>query len=128
MDNLIKSLAVLLSLSIASGCATTSFSYAKDGSVVKKFAGTVISVNDRNIYGSLCWSLNPLPFTCPVESVGLAVKLVLSTGETFEIVQPKSTRYTLKANDRVYYIVDRGRVWAQPIDYPLPAELAAASQ
>ena len=121
IHQVMKSLLAVAVLLIA-GCATTGYNYARDPSMVKKFEGTVVSVNDRNIYNGTCWSLNPLPFTCPVESVGLAVKMVLSTGETLEIVQPKSAHYTLKPNDRIFYVVDQGRVWAQPIGYPLPPE------
>ena len=124
-QKVVKSIIAIAVLSIA-GCATTGFNYAKDPTMIKKFEGTVISVADRNIYDGTCWSLNPLPFTCPVQSVGLAVKMVLSDGETFEIVQPKSTHYTLKPNDRIYYIVVQGKVWAQPKDYPLPQDFTAS--
>ena len=122
---LIRRALVVAAILAVAGCATVGYSYAKNPNMVKKWNGTVISAKKRNIYDGRCWSLNPLPFTCPVESVGVAVKVVLSDGQKVQIVQPKSTHYAVKPNERVYYIVDQGRVWVQPMNYPLPPDFTA---
>jgi len=109
----------LLSLN---GCMTTGYSTAKNPDMVRKFDVTIIEIAPQNIYNSLGVSLvGPL---APVEHVGEKVRFKDATGAEATIVQPKSSRYELHAGDKAIYIVDRGQVWIQPTDYPLPPEFS----
>lgn len=107
-----------------SGCVTVGYSYAKDPNLVKKWNATIVSIEDQNIYNSTgaAW-VGPL---ATVESVGQKVEFVTEAGEKVSIVQPKVKEYTLTAGEHIVYIVDRGHVWVQPVDYPLPPDFAAA--
>jgi len=56
-------------------------------------------------------------------SRGERVKLINSTGTVREIVQAVPDRYELRRGQRVFLVADHGRLWVQPVDYPLPLEL-----
>ena len=106
-----------------SGCMTVGYSYARDPNMIRKWNGTVVSVDVQNIYNATGVALiGPL---APVEAKGLKVSMVLEDGENVTIIQPQNPHYTLKAGEQIVYIADQGRVWAQPVDYPLPTDFAA---
>lgn len=124
-------LALLISLD---GCTTTGYHHAKDPNLVRKWDVTVTSVAPQNIYNSLGASLvGPL---ASVDAVGVRVAFITAAkGEKIEIVQPADNgflhlsqvrRFDLKAGQSAVYIVDRGQVWVQPTDFPLPHEFDAA--
>ena len=106
-----------------SGCITTGYSYAKNPNIVHKWDATITSVEKQNIYNSTgaAW-VGPL---AKVEAVGLKVSLVTDDGQHVTEVQPQNSNYTLTAGEHVIYIVDYGRIWAQPINYPLPPDFTA---
>src|SRR5271169_5302755 len=108
-------LAVLPGLS---GCMTTGYSTAKDPNLVKKWNVTIIEIEPQNIYNSLGVSLLG-PFAA-VEHVGEKITFLDPTGAQVTIVQPKSNHYQLHPGDEAVYIMDRGQVWVQPTNYPLP--------
>jgi len=120
--------ALLISLD---GCTTTGYHHAKDPNLVKKWNVTVTSVAPQNIYNTLGASLvGPL---ASVDAIGVRVSFITDKGEKLEIVQPADNgflhlsqvqRFNLKAGQSGVYLVDRGQVWVQPTDYPLPAEFA----
>jgi hypothetical protein len=123
--------ALLISLD---GCTTTGYHHAKDPNLVHKWDVTVTAVSPQNIYNTLGASLvGPL---ASVESVGVRVSFITAEkGEKVEIVQPADNgflhlsqvrRFELKAGQSAIYIVDRGQVWVQPTDFPLPPEVNAA--
>lgn len=121
-----KFIALIPFVAIA-GCATpVGYSYAKDPNMVKKWDATIISIQDQNIYNSTgaAW----VGSLATVESVGQKVEIVAADGSKASIIQPKSDKYTLSAGEHVYYIVDQGRVWVQPTDYPLPPDLNTPAQ
>ena len=110
-------LAVLVGIS---GCMTTGYSTARNPNLVKKFDVTIIEIEKQNIYNALGVSLvGPL---ASVEHVGEKVTFLDATGAKVSIVQPKSNLYELHPAQKAVYIVDRGQVWVQPADYPLPPE------
>jgi hypothetical protein len=49
--------------------------------------------------------------------------LINSTETIREIVQPVPDHYELHRGQRVFLVADHGRLWVQPLDYPLPLEL-----
>jgi hypothetical protein len=114
------SLALLAGLG---GCMTVGYSTARDPNMVHKWDVTIIEVEPQNIYNALAVSLvGPLAAISP-QNKGQRVKFLdIETGKQAEIVQPLSNRYELKAGQRAIYIADRGQVWIQPVDYPLPPE------
>jgi len=107
-----------------SGCITTGYSYAKNPNIVHKWDATIVSVEKQNIYNSTgaAW-VGPL---AKVEAVGLKVTLITDDGQHITEVQPQNQNYTFNAGQHVIYIVDYGRVWAQPVDYPLPPDFKTA--
>lgn len=123
----VAGLALLISFG---GCTTTGYNYARDPHMVHKWNVTVTEVTPQNIYNALGASLvGPL---ASVESVGLRVSFITAEkGEKVEIVQPadngflhlaEDKRFNLKAGQNAVYIIDRGQVWVQPTDFPLPAD------
>lgn len=106
-------LAVLLS-----ACVTVGYSYARDPSAHEAFHGTVTAVDNQNIYSAAgaAW----VGALAKVEAVGLKVSMVMDDGEKVTVVQPKDPSYALHVGDHIYYIADKGRVWAQPDNLPLP--------
>jgi len=129
MKNLVSCLVIFSTLLFA-GCTTTGYHTARDKNLVQKWEVTVIAVSAQNIYNSLGASLvGPL---ASVESVGLRVKFTDAAGNTAEIVQPANNAFLhfpevksfdLQPNQKAYYIADRGQVWVQPLNFPLPPEL-----
>ena len=107
-----------------SGCMTIGYSTAKDPNMVKKFDVTIVEIQPQNIYNAVGVALvGPL---ASVEHVGEKVTFIDSAGAKVTIVQPKSNLYELHPADKAVYIVDRGQVWIQPKDYPLPPEFNVA--
>jgi hypothetical protein len=105
-----------------SGCMTVGYSTAKDPNMVKKWDVTITDVQPENIYNALAVSLvGPLAAVSP-EHKGQKVTFTDSSGATASIVQPLSNLYELHPGQKAVYIVDRGQVWVQPTDYPLPPE------
>ena len=114
-----------------SGCTTTGYHHAKNANQVSKWNVTVNSVSAQNIYNHLGASLvGPL---ASVDAVGLRVNFTDATGHEIEIVQPADNSFlhfsevkafSLKPGQAAVYIVDRGQVWVQPLDYPLPSEFS----
>lgn len=125
-------LVLLISLD---GCTTTGYHHANNPNLVKKWNVTVTEVSPQNIYNSMGASL--VGALAKVEAVGHRVSFITDKGEKVEIVQPADNgflhlsevkRFELKAGQSGIYIVDRGQVWVQPTDFPLPAEFATESQ
>ena len=114
----------LVALAGLSGCMTVGYSTAKDPNMVHKWPITIVGIEQQNIYNAMGVSLVG-PFAS-VEHVGQKITFIDPTGKQVTIVQPLSNRYELKPGQRAVYIVDRGQVWVQPTDYPLPPEFAAA--
>jgi hypothetical protein len=110
-------------LSALAGCMTVGYSTARDPNMVHKWDVTIVEVEPQNIYNALAVSIvGPLAAISP-QNKGQRVKFLdTETGKQAEIVQPLSNRYELKAGQRAVYIADRGQVWIQPVDYPLPPE------
>ncbi len=50
------------------------------------------------------------------------------TGTKVSIVQPSTDRYELHPGQKAVYVVDRGHVWVQPQDFPLPPDFADSSK
>ena len=74
------------------------------------------------------WNIEPEEVCNPAgitltPSRGQRVKLINSTGTVREIVQAVPDRYELRRGQPVFLIADHGRLWVQPVDYPLPLEL-----
>ena len=111
----------LLLVFLLSACVTVGYSYARDPNAHQAWHGTVIAVEDQNIYNSegASW----VGTLAKVEAVGLKVSMVMDDGEKLTIVQPKDPSYTLHVGDHIYYIADKGRVWAQPDTLPLPPDV-----
>jgi hypothetical protein len=105
------------------GCQTVGYSSARDPTLVRKWQVTITEVESNYcIYNALGASLvGPL---APCEHRGQRVTFTDDAGAKASIVQPTPSRYQLKAGDHAVYIVDRGQVWVQPTDYPLPPEFA----
>ena len=112
------------SVTSLNGCATTGYSYVKDRSLVKKWDGTVIAVEPQNIYNraEAMW-VGPL---ASVEAKGWKVTFVFDNGQKVTIVQPSSTEYELRSGQRAVYIADKGKLWVQPADFPLPPDFTAS--
>ena len=101
-------------------CMTVGYSTATDSTMVRKWDVTVIELAPEQIYNALGASLIG-PFA-PVEHEGLRVTFIDASGAKASIVQPATKLYELHAGQKAVYIVDRGQVWVQPADYPLPPE------
>jgi hypothetical protein len=118
--------ALLLGMVLASlaGCMTTGYSTAKDPDMVRRFDVTIVEIEPQNIYNATAvfW-LGPF---ASVEHKGQKITFIDAIGEKQTIVQPMSSLYELKAGQPAVYVVDRGEVWVQPTDYPLPAEFNTA--
>ncbi|MGC2520886.1 MAG: hypothetical protein WA373_17475 [Burkholderiales bacterium] len=107
-----------------SGCMTVGYSTAKDPNRVSKWNVTIVEIEPQKIYNAMgvAW-VGPF---ANVEHIGQKITFIDSTGAKVTIVQPISNRYELKAGQPAVYIVDRGQVWVQPTDYPLPPEFNTA--
>lgn len=74
------------------------------------------------------WNVEPEEMCNPggitlAPSRGQRVKLINDTGTVREIVQAVPDRYELRRGQHVFLVADHGRLWVQPVDYPLPLEL-----
>lgn len=116
----------MLPLVFISGCMTVGYSTARDPNMVRKFDVTIIEIEPQNIYNALGASLVG-PFAS-VEHKGQKITFMDATGTKVSIVQPISDRYVLHPTEQAVYIVDRGQIWIQPKDYPLPPEFAPVVQ
>ena len=116
----------LLPLLLVSGCMTVGYHYAKDPNMVRKWDVTVVSVESQNIYNStgVFW-VGPF---ASVEAKGWRVTFLDETSHKVTIVQPSSNRYELRPGQRAVYVVDRGQVWVQPTDFPLPSDFGEAAR
>lgn len=114
----------LMALAGLSGCMTVGYSTAKDSNMVRKWDVTIIEIEPQNIYNAMGVALVG-PFAS-VEHKGQKITFLDSTGAKASIVQPISNRYELHPAEKAVFIVDRGQVWVQPTDYPLPPEFNAA--
>lgn len=112
------------SVTSLNGCVTTGYHYAKDKNLVKKWDATVISVEPQNIYkaSEAIW----VGTFATVEAKGWKVTFVTNSGEKVTIVQPSSTQYELRSGQRAVYIVDKGKLWVQPADFPLPPDFTGS--
>ena len=132
MERLIKIAALVVGLwavLMMEGCTTIGYHHAKDPNLVKKWDVTVTQVSKQNIYNALGASLvGPL---ASVDAVGLRVDFITTKGEKVEIVQPSDNsflhfsevkKFNLLAGQQAVYLIDRGQVWVQPVDFPLPTE------
>ena len=105
---------------------TVGYSTARDSNMVKKFDVTITDVQPQNIYNPLAVSLvGPLAAVSP-DHKGQKVTFTDGTGAKVIIVQPLSNLYELHVGQKAVYIVDRGQVWVQPADYPLPPEFTTS--
>jgi len=79
-----------------------------------------MSVEPENIYNAneAIW----VGSLASVEAKGWKVTFVTDRGEKVTIVQPSNTQYNLGSGQRAVYIVDKGKVWVQPADFPLPPD------
>jgi len=115
-----KTIIAVLFLSL-SGCMTVGYHYAKDPLMVAKYDVTVLSIKPQKIRSSVGVALvGPL---AKVNAIGWKVKFVDAAGKTFDIVQPRSDQYEITVGQQAYYVINRGQVWVQPKDYPLPPGL-----
>ena len=110
---------ILLS-GVQAGCMTVGYSYAKDPKVIGNWEVTITKLEPQNIYNAagVFW-VGPF---AKVESRGQRIGILDATGKSAEIVQPLSDRYELHVGEKARYIANRGQVWVQPLDYPLPPE------
>jgi hypothetical protein len=109
---------VVCGLGLLAGCMVpVSYSYAKNPNVISAWHGTVLSVHKSGIY-------NPTA----AEWVGtlggpaakaVRVKVILDNGLHENILQAPNPSYTLHKNEPILYVLDAGRVWVQPANYPL---------
>jgi hypothetical protein len=65
---------------------------------------------------------NPAGITL-APSRGERVSVTDSTGSRREIVQAVPDQYQPHAGEHVLLVADHGRLWVQPVDFPLPPEL-----
>lgn len=93
-------------------CIETS---ARETEVVAKWEFTIWKIEPEEVCNPAGITLSP--------SRGERVKLINSTGAVREIVQPVPDRYELRRGQHVFLVADHGRLWVQPVDYPLPLEL-----
>jgi hypothetical protein len=114
---------VVLACALQSGCMTVGYSYAKDPKLVAKWEVTITKIEPQNIYNAagVFW-VGPF---AKVESRGQRISLLDQHGKSVEIVQPLSDRYELHIGQKALYVADRGQVWVQPVDYPLPPEFGS---
>lgn len=117
---------LVLATVLQTGCMTVGYSYAKDPKAVGKWDVTITKLEPQNIYNAagVFW-VGPF---AKVESRGQRITFIDAKGKTQEIVQPLSDRYELHQGQHAVYIADRGQVWVQPADYPLPPEFGVTSQ
>lgn len=120
MKGLCRIAAIALISVLSAACMTTGYSYAKDPKVVGKWDVTITKIEPQNIYNSLGVVLVG-PFAS-VESHGQRITFITTDGKSQTIVQPLTDRYELHEGQHARYIADRGQVWVQPTEYPLPPE------
>jgi len=93
-------------------CIETS---ARDPQAVAKWEVTIEKIEPQD----LC---NPNGITL-VPTRGERVTVISPTGSRREIAQAVPDQYHLHVGQQVFLVADRGRLWVQPLDYPLPPEL-----
>ena len=115
---------VLLAV-VQSGCMTVGYSYAKDPKRVSATPITITHIQPQNIYNSagVYW-VGPF---AKVESRGQEITVVEANGKSTKLVQPLSDKYELRVGQEAVCIINRGQIWVQPTDYPLPPEFDALS-
>lgn len=108
-----------------SACMTVAYSSARDPAMVKAWPVTITEISEAGVYSPMAVSLVG-PFAALMDHrKGDRLQLMDdTTGDKFEIVQPQTTLYQLRAGQHARYVVDRGQVWVQPLDYPLPPEFS----
>lgn len=96
------------------------YSYVKDANAMANNLVTVVKVEPTKIYDATAVSLvGPLAGT---KATGIKFTIADASGKTYTVLQPATDKYQLKVGDRARYIVVRGQIWIQPVDYPLPPE------
>ncbi len=104
-----------------SGCVAVGYSYAKDSDIVGKWDVIITEIEPQDILNvrAVFW-IGPFESD---EKKGLKISFKESdNGKKITIVQPSSRRYKLQVGQHAVYIADRGQVWIQPTDYPLPSD------
>ena len=112
-----STLAAIVGLSILTlaGCTTTCMETSAPSQLVGKWEKTIEKIEPQDVCSPS--GINYAP------SRGQRVRVTSSTGSHTEIVQPMPDHYQLTVGERVLLVADHGRLWVQPIDYPLPPEL-----
>ncbi len=105
------------------GCVSEGYSYAKDPNIVRKWDVIITDIEPREILNTTAvfW-VGPFEND---EKRGLKISFKeAGDGIKMTIVQPSSRHYKLQVGQRAVYIADKGQVWIQPTDYPLPSDFA----
>lgn len=123
MNSLCKLLLIGLGIFLVSGCTTIGYSRAVNPNLLAYYPVTVISVSKQNIYNATgaAW----VGSLASVDAVGVRVDFIDAAGKQYSIVQPQNPKYQLKPGEPALEVADYGRVWVQPVDYPLPPEFTA---
>ena len=118
-------LTMTVALAIFGGCVSEGYSFAIDSNIVRKWDVIITDIEFREIINTpeVFWVG---PFESG-ERRGLKITFrEIDDGKTTSIIQPLSWDYHLQVGQRAAYIADRGQVWIQPTDYPLPSDFSAA--
>ena len=109
-----------------SGCmAHIGYSYEDDANVLYSGLVTVIKVERVKIYDATALTLvGPL---AGAKATGIKYTFIDVLGETHAVLQPSNEKYLLRVLDKARFIVVRGQVWVQPIEYPLPPEFGMSN-
>jgi hypothetical protein len=109
-----------------SGCMTPiGYSYEDDANVLYSGLVTVIKVERVKIYDATALTLvGPL---AGAKATGIKYTFIDVLGETHAVLQPSNEKYLLRVLDKARFIVVRGQVWVQPIEYPLPPEFGMSN-
>jgi hypothetical protein len=116
----------ILMVASTSGCMMpVGYTYVKDANAMANNLVTVIKVEPTKIYDATAVSLvGPL---AGANATGVKYTIADSSGKTHQVLQPATDKYQLRVGDKASYIVVRGQVWIQPVDYPLPPEFGIAN-
>ncbi len=117
-------LIMMVVLASLDGCVSEGYSYAKDPNIVRKWDVIITEVEPREILNtSAVFWIGPFEND---EKKGLRITFKeIDDGNKMTIIQPSSRYFKLQAGQRAVYIADKGQVWIQPTDYPLPSEFSA---
>jgi hypothetical protein len=107
-------LAAWASLALSSCTTVCIETSARDPQAVAKWEMTIEKIEPQDVCNPKGITLTP--------SRGQRVSVINATGR-LEIVQPVPEQYHLHVGQQVLLVADHGRLWVQPIDYPLPPEL-----